>query len=146
MKGNLVWVLLVISMGFNVGVGLSLLSTQAKQHQLKTPEGRTQLIVERLNLNPQQAQAFKRLRSALGASIQEFRQTNKAELDEFWAEIVKDEPDREHLRRLVAESVADREQIRLLAVDHLWEFFQVLTPAQVEQCVRMVRERQGFSF
>lgn len=140
-KTRLLTCFLVLSAGFNVFFILGYVKTSRVLVQLRTPEGRVQLISDRLGLEQDQREQLAALMTELRSRQAEIKQANQAANDDFWYEIMKDEPDMQKVATLVAKSSQPLEASRQLGAEYLQEIMKVLDAGQRQALARMIREK-----
>jgi Spy/CpxP family protein refolding chaperone len=126
-------------MAFNVCFAAGYFQAKAHIELTKTPEGRAELFLRRLNLDEAQATAVRQLRDEYFAEWRRSMETKRAEYETFWTEIVKEEPDEQVLQDFIqsASSVESRSRF----VRYMRNFMRLLRPEQRLQVVEQIRRR-----
>ena len=143
-RGVALTVLLVVSLCFNVCFIIGFARTRSVLKQLRTDEGRVHLIARQLNLSVEQEAQFVRLRAELQQEMDRYQKENASEIDAFWAEMSKDNPDMEKIKALLHASAGKREALRLVTIEYMRRAFPLLTPEQRKGLAKMIRERSFF--
>ena len=133
--------LLLASLGFNVFFIYGYLSSRSTLEKLGTPEGRIQLFARKFNLSKEQEEQIIALNTELRGKMDSYDKENKAELDEFWGEMIKDKPDSDRIDVLLETTSTKRKQLRRDMVRFFQKVFALLTPEQRRQVAQMIRER-----
>ena len=133
--------LLLASLGFNVFFIYGYLSSQSTLEKLGTPEGRIQLFARKFNLSKEQEEQIISLNKELRGKMDSYDKENKAELDEFWGEMIKDKPDSDRIDVLLETTSTKRKQLRRDMVRFFQKVFALLTPEQRRQVAQMIRDR-----
>jgi len=133
--------LLIISVCFNVFFIIGYMKTSRFLALLKTTEGRVQLVSDRLGLDDAQREKVAGLMTELRSHQAAIKEANRALNDEFWNEIVEDEPDMQKIAALLAESTEQVETSRRLGAEYLQVVMQSLNKDQRQGLVRMIREK-----
>lgn len=134
-------VVALISIGFNVFFVSGYARARSTLTKLGSPEGRVQLLAHRLGLSKTQEERIIELRRQLQQEIKEFDELHDSEIGEFWAEMVKDEPDPDKIQLQLKATSNHQEDMRALKTDYLGKVFSLLTPEQRRKVALMIRER-----
>jgi len=137
-------VLLLLSAGFNVFFITGYLRARATLSALRTDEGHIRLIAKRLRLTTQQEEQFLRIRAELRAETDRYERENAADIDAFWEEMSKDQPDIEKIRAMIRGSFMKKNELRLVMVEYMHRAFRLLTPDQRKALAKMIREKSFF--
>ncbi len=143
-RGATLTVLLLISICFNVCFIIGYARTRSVLKQLQTDEGRIHLIARQLNLSKEQEAQFVRLRAELREKMDRYQRENAGEIDAFWAEMSKDNPDMDKIKALLDASGGKREALRLVTIEYMRKAFPLLAPEQRKSLAKMIRERSFF--
>ncbi|MBD3263538.1 MAG: periplasmic heavy metal sensor [Candidatus Omnitrophica bacterium] len=141
---RLVTGILVVSLLFNVFFVGAYLKTRKNFKRLKTPEGRVELIAGRLDLSEEQKDILSEKLKNLRRMRKELKKNNRAEIEAFWQEIAKDNPDPQKLKELLRSSLTSRQEFTLSAIESLKSFLQTLSPSQRQVYVKFMRKKMGF--
>ena len=144
MKRRILWVLLVVSLAFNVAFLLGYLHALSTMRKSKTPEGRAQLLADRLELDGAQKEAYEQIRKAVLAEWERLDQEYDADANNkaFWAEMAKDEPDANRLHELRARAVEYRNEFERVRIDSLLKLQRLLRPEQRLKLRELIEDRQ----
>lgn len=141
-NNRLTLILLIISLCFNMFFAGGYLFSRRILKQLKTPEGRAQLLVRRLKLSPAQQDLLLQLREQLQIQATKSKQTNRADIDAFWQEIAKDNPDSLKIENLLERASQARKEYMVLASKIMREFLCVLSTEQRWAYVEILRKNR----
>lgn len=146
MKAKVPWILLAVSLAFNVffAAGYVFFAVgyfQAKGRMARRRgfKGRARIIARKLDLDDRQQQAFE---NVLG-EFDQLRKDRAPQRDAFMAELIKDEPDEKVLEEFMAGEAATTRRLAKLAL--MRKFIRLLTPQQREQFVQLVKKRRSSS-
>lgn len=139
MKAKLPWILLAVSLAFNVFFAVGYFQAKGRMAKRRTFKGRARIIARKLNLDDHQQQAFE---SFLG-EFDQLRKDRAPQRDAFMAELIKDKPDEKLLEEHVAGEAARKRRLAKLALRR--KFIGLLTPQQREQFVQLVKKRRSSS-
>jgi len=143
MKRKILTTLLAASLAFNVCFAAGYLQAKAHIEMTRTPEGRAELFLRKLDLDEEQMAEVRRLRDAYFAEWRQRMEAKRAEYDRFWTEIVKDDPDEAALETFIQS--ASGVEIRARFVRYMRDFMKVLRPDQRRQVVDQMRRRSSNS-
>ena len=133
MKRTLPWILLAISLAFNIFFAVGFLRARSRMQRARTFRGRAEIIAKRLQLDDRQLEVFEGL---LG-EYEQLRKERAPERDLFLAEIVKDKPDEKVLEDFVAGDSVKQHRLARLAV--MRRFVGLLRPEQREKFIEIVK-------
>jgi Spy/CpxP family protein refolding chaperone len=139
MKAKVPWVLLAVSLAFNVFFAVGYVQAKGRMAKRRGFKGRARIIARKLKLDDRQQQAFE---SILG-EFDQLRKDRAPQWDAFMAELIKDKPDEKLLEELVAGEAATKRRLAYLALRR--KFIGLLTPQQREQYVQLVKKRSSSS-
>ena len=138
MNPKLPWILLVISLAFNAFFLIGGFAQARKQiDRPRTFRARTEAIAKQLDLDPQQYENFTRIRDEFEQILRQLTEKRQ----EFFAELVKDHPDRKVVDQF--RSGGSVKKLRLQVLDHIQSFFGILRPEQRQKLVELVRKQAG---
>ena len=129
---RLPWILLAISVAFNIFVAVGYVRWQSSLKNAATFKSRCNLMADKLGLTDEQKARFQ----AIQDQMEQIRQAHASGRDGFWNELLKDKPDPNTLREYVAGEAAVK--YRLDRLELMQKFVQLLTPAQKEQFRQLV--------
>ncbi|MEW6366793.1 MAG: Spy/CpxP family protein refolding chaperone [Acidobacteriota bacterium] len=141
MRLKAVWVVLAASVCFNVFFAIGFLRARAVIRKMETPEGRAEIVAERLSLSPQQRLQYDAMRSAINAILAANRKINGAHMNTFWSEVIRDHPDSAILSSAIEAALEGQKAARVQMAEQVKHFMTALTPAQREAFVHIVRQR-----
>lgn len=145
MKSKLPWILLGISLCFNVFFVSGYLSARRIPKLLATPAGWTQIVSDRLGLDDRQRQELVAVNARREAQMQEVRSPYAKGYEAFWGEVLKDEPDRKRIAEIQQESAVLHGQMARIRTEFLLDTVKLMTPEQRTRYARMVRGRSIFA-
>jgi Spy/CpxP family protein refolding chaperone len=134
----------MVSIGFNVFFITGYYHARATLRELRSDEGRVRLIARQLNLTKQQEEQFLRLRAELKKETDRYDKENAAEIDAFWEEMSKDQPDFAKIKGMLRASFEKKNELRLVMVEYMYKAFPILTSEQRKALATMIRERSFF--
>lgn len=135
-------ILLIISLCFNVFFAAGFIYSRHILKKIRTPEGRMQIVSKRLDLTQYQQESFLLLREQLQTHALKTKQEFKSEIDSFWQELVKNNPDTLKIKKLIEEASQGRTELMILASKQIQEFLKTLTPEQREAYVKFLRRNK----
>lgn len=134
MKRPLLWILLAVSLTFNVFFALGLYRAVSEP---RTLEEKTEAFAEQLGLSPEQRVAYDAWRKAYLADRNERRAGNIGIFDRAINELMKDEPDEAVIDACV--DAASGPEARRRTLGHIRALMQILTPEQRKTIVGLFR-------
>lgn len=144
MRSRWLWMVLVVSLVANIGFVGGFVGASLQREEASTPLGAAQLLVQRLGLDPQQVSSLNRHRGAAQRANRDLTRESRADVEAFWLELLKGEPDRDRLKLLTG-TVAERQTAFTLTVaEELRAFMADLQPDQKQRFARLVRNRPIF--
>jgi Spy/CpxP family protein refolding chaperone len=143
---KLLFILLIISVSFNVFFILGYARSRHVVKTLKTPEGRAEFVSKKLKLNQEQKAAFFQLGEKIGMEKLKMKEQHSKEIEIFWQELLKNNPDPQKISvGLELRSALDRE-LQPLQQDFLIKFLKILTPEQRKLFVNLLRKNKYKSY
>lgn len=139
MNPKWLWPLLAVSVTFNVFFAIGYGRSRAEGVGRARFEDRARRFVKRLDLNDTQQEAFEQILAQTVQQRQRIRQVIRPQREALWAELTKDQPDDEALRRFVQSDIHLAK--RKLMVEQMKRFMAVLTPQQRRMFVESIRAR-----
>ena len=139
MKAKAPWILLAVSLAFNVFFAVGYGQAKGRMAKSRGFKGRIRIIARKLNLDDRQQQAFE---SILG-EFDQLRKDRAPQRDAFMAEMIKDKPDEKLLEEFMAGEAATTRRLANLAL--MRKFIGMLTPQQREQYVQLAKKRRSSS-
>ena len=100
-----------------------------------------ELVAERLKLSDDQMERFVQLQNEINEQTERLKWQHRADIEAFWQEAGKDNPDRRKVRELLDRSFAMRKQHSHLRTENMMEFLKELTPEQRKIYEEMIRKR-----
>jgi len=144
-KSIVLIVILIVSICFNLFFVGGYLRTRSLLKQLAAPGGRIELAAKRLELSGEQKKKIIALASDLKAEGERMKERHREEIEAFWFEAIKDEPDTKVIRSLLENAAAIQQQEQAMKISYLLRILQSLNPTQRRQCVKMIREKNIFT-
>ena len=139
MKTKVPWVLLAVSLAFNVFFAVGYFQAKDRMAKRRGFKGRARIIARKLKLDDRQQQAFEGI---LG-EFDQLRKDRVPHRDAFLAELIKDEPDEKVLEEFKVGEAAKTRRLANLALTR--KFIGLLTLQQREQYVQSVKKRRSSS-
>ena len=139
MKAKVPWILLAVSLAFNVCFTVGYVQAKGRMAKRRGFKGRARILARKLDLNDRQQKEFE---SILG-EFDQLRKERAPERDAFLTELIKDEPDEKVLGEYAAGEAAKTRRLANLAL--MRKFVALLTPQQREQFVQLVKKRTSSS-
>lgn len=139
---KLTLVLLIISFCFNMFFAGGYLVSRRIQKKLRTPKGRMELVARRLKLSPAQQESFLQLREQLQTQAEKIRQDYQTDIDAFWQEVAKDNPDSLKIKVLLDRAVQGRKEFMILSTEQIQDFLKILGPKQREGYVKFLKRNR----
>ena len=137
MKAKLPWILLAVSLAFNVFFAAGYVRAKSRMAKRRGFKGWARTIARKLDLDDRQQQE---LESIVG-EFDQLRKDRAPQRDAFMAELIKDEPDEKLLEEFMAGEAAKTRRLAKLAL--MRKFIGLLTPQQREQFVQSVKRRSS---
>lgn len=141
MKARLPWLLLAVFVCFNVFAVFGYMNARSVARQLRTPEGRAEWVADHLGLDAGQRERFEEIWATTRSQARQIRTSGETEADAFWAEMMKDEPDREAIDRAIRNGADAQLNRRLRGAEHVLEVMGMLSLEQRRTYVRLARTR-----
>lgn len=138
---HLMLVSLLVSVGFNLFFVAGYRRARSTLDKLKTDRGYVQLLSPRLKLTAAQESRLVSIKEELRKNTEEFNKAHSPEIDAFWDEMVKDNPDPDRVLALEQALAEKRMEMRHRVIGRIQEAFACLTPAQRTDLARMIKER-----
>lgn len=135
LRGKSVWLLLIASLAFNVGVGTTF-GVRTYQHYRKPCErgrgpGHAGLLNE-LNLTPDQVEQTEAIKQKMIEGARHLRQELKQESEVLAELMAAPQPDREAIAVQLRKISALHEQKQRRVIEHFLDIKELLDPAQCE--------------
>ncbi len=144
-QNKVVWVILVISLCFNIFFAWGYISSRYFMKRIKTREGRTELIVKRLELSVEQQEVFEQLQAQLQIQKARVKLNYQKDINIFWQEIIKDKPDSLIIKQSLEQATRGREEYMIIASTQIHDFLQVLSPKQQQAYIKFLRRNKVIS-
>ena len=139
MSNKLPWALVVLLAGFTIFFVIGYLRAQHEISEMSTFDGRARRLEEHLELNAEQVKAFDAACATLKVEVDKLVKATAADMDEFWVEAVKDNPDKAKLMDSFHRLHANKSTVQTLKLDFVLELFKHLTPKQRDEFARYNR-------
>jgi hypothetical protein len=136
-------VLLTLSVALNVSFVGGFLYVGRELRRLQTREGRAEWAARELALAGAQREAFLREHARWRGELARVQEARKSQMDAFWREAVRDDPDRAAIQERLAPLLEAQRDTTVSGVDHLLRLLRELTPAQREALSEMLRKAEG---
>jgi Spy/CpxP family protein refolding chaperone len=107
-----------------------------------TPAGRMQIITEQLDLTKDQQKKFIQMRRELRIKGNEIKHVHIVDINTFWREVVKDNPDFQKIETLLERSFQGLKDYKVLSIECMLKFLKTLTPEQREIYVDIIRRKK----
>jgi Spy/CpxP family protein refolding chaperone len=138
----LLFIFLAISVGFNIFFVGSYTHTRKVMKKWLTPAGRMQIITEQLDLTKDQQKKFIQMRRELRIKGNEIKHVHIVDINTFWREVVKDNPDFQKIETLLERSFQGLKDYKVLSIECMLKFLKTLTPEQREIYVDIIRRKK----
>ena len=139
MKTKLPWILLAASIGFNIFFAAGYVRSQQLAERLTTPEGRAEVMAERLSFDEKQMEVLRQVADRLKKEADQAREANRDNMEAFWTELDRGDPDSEKVMDLMDKSEGRLHEYRKSQVRGMIEIARSLKPDQRKQYLNMVR-------
>jgi Spy/CpxP family protein refolding chaperone len=143
-KQKLLIFLLVVSFCFNFFFLAGYWKIRINIARLRVPEFRVRLIGKHLDLTADQTNRALELTTELKEYRQNSQDKYAGEINEFWYELQKQNPDYERVHELIDLALAERQKFVELAAENAQEFMKTLTPQQRRVAVKKLKRLQSF--
>ena len=137
MKTKMPWILLAVSVAFNVFFVAGMVMGRRHREPDKSPERQVQLLTRKLDLDEGQRAQCLALEENVAADHEALKKEFLAEFDKFWAEIIKDNPDETVLQAFVQNAPGPKRRQRF--VDHMRGLMKILRPEQRERAAKLFK-------
>jgi len=141
-RNRVLLVLLASSALFNVFFLIGTCQTRSALRNLKTTEGRIELMAKRLGLTEEQKSACERIQTEHLKRIAQARRAKADEFDALWLAIERDDPDPADLERAVETLGGAMRERAAITVKYLSEIARCMTPEQRKDFIRTIRDRK----
>ncbi|MHC4948307.1 MAG: periplasmic heavy metal sensor [Planctomycetota bacterium] len=136
---GVVWLLLAVSILFNVFFAAGYVAARAEAPEEPGADPIVRSVTDELELDEQQAQAFARLRSEHEREASVYMEGQGLARQSLLEELSRDEPDLEKVREIVERSAELHRERRLAETRRFSEFLGVLSPRQCRILSERVR-------
>jgi len=130
MKRQLIWLILAMSLMFNLFFIAGYMRSQSIAARADSPDAVADLVTRELNLSDSQAAVFTDLRSSLKKAAAEYDDSIALAQQDLVDELARDEPDLDNLRDIIDRQADLHRQRRLAGADRFGEFVSVLSTEQ----------------
>jgi len=141
-RNRVLLVLLALSALFNVFFLIGTCRTRSALRNLKTTEGRIELMAERLGLTEEQKSTCERIQAEHLKRIAEVRRAKAGEFDALWLAIERDNPDPAELERAIETLGGAMRERAAITAKYLSEIARCMTPAQRKDFIGTIRDRK----
>lgn len=136
MKFKWLKAVLFISLGLNLCFLSSYFVVFSKLKQLKSPEGRLEMVARRLKLSGLQKERLAVLAREVFEHRQAIRSRYSVEIAEFRSELAKESPDYGKIGQLMAIAVDEHAKTDRMLAEKIQELLKALTPQQRQDIIR----------
>ncbi len=140
-RGNLLWVLLTLSVVLNLCFVGGALWTYVHAAPPPNLEARLRLMPGELALDPQQREAFDRYAGVIRARIRQMHETVEPLLSDAWSEIARPDADEAKITALFAAAGDKRRGFQRELTTETLTFMATLSPEQRLRFVEIARRR-----
>lgn len=133
------WILLAVSVAFNLFFVVGAVRHHRRFRRVRTPEGRAERFAEQLGLDAEQRTAFFAWDESFRQARAQMGKGRRERAEGLWAELVKDEPDQAVLREFM-EGKSDPDRRRRLVEKNL-ELMRILRPEQRQRAAGLILKR-----
>ena len=141
LKRYLLWILLAGSLAFNGFFALGFIQARNMVQKFQSPQGRAEILAERLKLTPEQKTVFWREGRAIARQGLEIAQELEKDQHRFFAEVQKDNPDREVILQILNQTNDERARLTRIRTEHWMIIMRSLKPEQRQLFVDLIRSR-----
>lgn len=145
MRRFLLFTLLTVSLVFNAGFVVGYVYVRNLVAALRTPEGRIDLVGRRIGVDERTRALCVGIERDRLAERRRILASERAGLDAFYAETVRDDPDMERLRAMVDAGMDLHRRLLRNDLEHFMRIAAHLTPEQRRIMARIVRDEDLFA-
>lgn len=131
-------VILTVSLCFNVFFASSYAIVGRAAKNLRTAQGRAQLIARHLKLTKQQKEELAQLIGQVQQYRKEMRKNHASEVDELCNELSKAQPDYNRVNQLIGIVVGERAKLAKFRAEKIQEFLKTLNLQQRQVVVKKI--------
>ncbi|MFB0509409.1 MAG: Spy/CpxP family protein refolding chaperone [bacterium] len=146
MKTKIVIIILVISLGINVGFVASYVYQQLtvkrfEERDIAKRSWRRGGLRRKLNLGENQLKAIEAMQEKASLKMQAVRETLKIKREDLTGLLKKPQLDKSRLQTLIKEIANLQAEIELVLSENIWQVKEVLTPEQQQQFFKLFNGR-----
>lgn len=134
--------LLAVSVALNASFVGGFLYYRHVLRTLETPEGRANWVARRFQLDQAQRDGVSRVSEEWRSLLARVQRDRGAEIEAFWTEVVKDDPDVESLRAKLEPLLEAQRQTTVEGVERMVRIFRLLPPPQRRELAEMLKKRK----
>ena len=140
-KRRILWILLAGSLAFNGFFAFGFIQTRNLVKKFQTPEGRVEILAQQLKLAPEQKKVFWQEGAAIAKQGLEIYKRLEKVQNRFFAEVQKENPDRELIYQILSQTTDDQARYRQIRTEHWLNIMQSLRPEQRKLFVDIIRSK-----
>lgn len=140
-KRRIFWILLAGSLAFNGFFAFGFIQARNLVKKFQTPEGRVEILAQQLKLTPQQKKIFWREGAAIAKQGMEIYKRLEKVQNQFFAEVQKENPDREVIFQILSQTTDDQARYRQIRTEHWLNIMRSLRPEQRQIFVDIIRSK-----
>lgn len=141
LKRHILWILLAGSLAFNGFFALGFIQARNMVQKFQSPQGRAEILAERLKLTPEQKKVFWREGQAIARQGLEIAKELEKVNNRFFAEVLKENPDREVIFQILGQTNDDRARLTRIRTEHWMIIMRSLRPEQRQLFVDLIRSK-----
>ena len=142
-KKRLLIFICLLSLCFNLFFVLGYFVSRHTARKLSTPAGKINLVAKKLKLNDDQRKIFESLTAEVLSTSLLLKKKHRAEIDAFWNEIVKPDPDPDITTSGIDLYAKLNTRVKEMKLKALVRYLDELTPRQKEKYVKLLRKKGG---
>jgi len=141
LKRHILWILLAGSLAFNGFFALGFIQARNMVQKFQSPQGRAEILAERLKLTPEQKTLFWRESRVIARQGFEIAKELEKVTNRFFAEVQKENPDREVIFQILSQTNHDRARLTRIRTEHWMIIMRSLRPEQRQLFVDLIRAK-----
>jgi len=141
LKRHILWILLAGSLAFNGFFALGFIQARNMVQKFQSPQGRAEILAERLKLTPEQKTLFWRESRVIARQGFEIAKELEKVTNRFFAEVQKENPDREVIFQILSQTNDDRARLTRIRTEHWMIIMRSLRPEQRQLFVDLIRAK-----
>jgi Spy/CpxP family protein refolding chaperone len=140
-KRRLLWILLAGSLAFNGFFAFGFIQARNLVKKYQTPEGRVEILAQQLKLTPEQKKVFWQEGATIAKQGLEIYKRLEKVQNRFFAEVQKENPDREAIFQILSQTNDDRARYTRIRTEHWLIIMRSLSPEQRQFFVDIIRSK-----